>query len=556
MNSELNLWLYTLVFISAFSLVLYFRMGISWTWGFFLQSTAMLALALTGLLTGKPFPYVAAGWTAFVLAVIVPRTILGRLERNLNLLSPDAAIAEAKRLRWFFWGPPGKYWLDMAESLALFMKGEAAGAEALIARWQKAKLPRQTRDGLFAYLLVGRTIMRDWQGIVNDFKEIRQVPGARITQVAATAACRAYLELGQIPEACLCLEIANLPAFRMNDVTREMSFLAFFSLTGGSEELSSVFQSLSGKRNALPEHARLYWQARCFSAQGNNGDARDMLDQALAAAPPAPSTWRQRITFQLERLSDAPDMVPAHDWTSEIARARTALERARLVAGIVSPGGRCLGVTAIVALIIAAYLISHGFQYLPGDGSRILAQYCFHYGVLYKPAIAAGELWRLITFLFLHAHISHIALNLVGLWWFGRMCEHIFGTGKFLAIYFLSGILSGLAECMWSPELMAIGASGAVMGVFGAATAAIFRLKDVLPASLRKSDLTWMLGLALAQVVLDQFVPHVAIYAHIGGLVAGFLLGLVLPIRKITLIESAKIKTPDPERTPAREVVD
>src|SRR5262249_51878287 len=95
--------------------------------------------------------------------------------------------------------------------------------------------------------------------------------------------------------------------------------------------------------------------------------------------------------------------------------------------------------------------------------------------------------------------------------------------------------LSGAAHTFFSPDMPAVGASGAVMGVFGAATAGIFRCKDILPESIRRTEVAWMLGLAAAQMVLDQLIPHVAVFAHLGGLVAGMILGLIMPLRKIEL---------------------
>jgi rhomboid protease GluP len=78
----------------------------------------------------------------------------------------------------------------------------------------------------------------------------------------------------------------------------------------------------------------------------------------------------------------------------------------------------------------------------------------------------------------------------------------------------------------------AVGASGAIMGIFGAVAAGIWRLKDRLPRGVRRQELSWMLGLALSQVVLDHFLPHVASMAHLGGLVFGFLIGMLLQPQK------------------------
>ena len=96
-----------------------------------------------------------------------------------------------------------------------------------------------------------------------------------------------------------------------------------------------------------------------------------------------------------------------------------------------------------------------------------------------------------------------------------------------------------------TPDLPAVGASGAVLGIFGAGAAATIRLKNVLPPAVRNSELTWMGIMAITQILFDQFVNslfpsasgstdavRIAAYAHIGGMLSGFVLGWVLPMRR------------------------
>jgi membrane associated rhomboid family serine protease len=144
--------------------------------------------------------------------------------------------------------------------------------------------------------------------------------------------------------------------------------------------------------------------------------------------------------------------------------------------------------------------------------------------------IEYGQYWRLLTYLFLHAHITHMIFNIVGLIWFGRICENIFGTSRFVAIYIVGGILSGVAHSFLSPHL-AVGASGAVMAVFGAVAVGILRLKNKIPVSIWKFKLGLLGGLAMFQIILDQLIPHVAVFAHLGGLLGGLAFGAVLSIR-------------------------
>ncbi len=78
---------------------------------------------------------------------------------------------------------------------------------------------------------------------------------------------------------------------------------------------------------------------------------------------------------------------------------------------------------------------------------------------------------------------------------------------QFLFIYLATGMLSGMSHVLLAPAMPAVGASGAVMGIFGAVAAGIWRLKDRLPRGIRRQELSWMFGLALSQVVLDHFSP-------------------------------------------------
>ncbi|GEM_PF-1089449 len=556
MGSQATLWLYPLAIMAIVALSIYIRIGVSWTWGFCLQAGAMLAVSVAGLMSGQPMPFAVAGWLLFLVTIVVPRNLLGRLERQISLLKEDAALDSARTLRWFFWGPPGRFWLDMSEAMALTVRGKPQEGEAIFSRWQAARLPAATREGLLSYMMTARVLRRDWQGIIDTLRSCQEIGKKQVPASIATAAARAYAELGRVPEAFACLELSNLPAIRASETAREQSFVGLFALAGAHAELEELFRSLDRKKQPLPEYSKDYWRGRCLAARGLNGQARLVLQQALAAAPPARSNWRDRISYQLKRLADAPDVVPAPDWSPEVARARAVLERARLVSEITAPKRPCSAVKMISWLIVAVYVLSHGYEAAGllgalgrGDGAaqtfaaaaNALSFNCWRLGTLYGPAVRQGELWRLVTYLFLHAHVSHLALNLFGLWWFGRLAENLFGTPRFLLLYLATGILSGVAQITLSPQMMAVGASGAVMGVFGASAAGIFRCQDLLPAGVRKAELSWMLGLSVAQVILDQIIPNVAAFAHLGGLVAGLLIGLVLPIGKSRLIASVRL---------------
>lgn len=153
------------------------------------------------------------------------------------------------------------------------------------------------------------------------------------------------------------------------------------------------------------------------------------------------------------------------------------------------------------------------------------------WGANFAPLTAGGEWWRLPAAAFLHGGVLHLALNMWALWDAGRLVERLFGSISFLLLYLAAGVTGSLASALWNPEgVVSIGASGAVFGVLGALGAFLATQRHSVPRQvvlgLRASVLSFM-GYAL---LIGLLVPGIDNAAHVGGLVAGFLLGAVLAL--------------------------
>ena len=92
-------------------------------------------------------------------------------------------------------------------------------------------------------------------------------------------------------------------------------------------------------------------------------------------------------------------------------------------------------------------------------------EFMFRHFYLEKGLVYAGQYYRLITYIFLHGNFSHLLLNSIGLFWFGRITESAYGTWRFLLIFLVSGIVGGLAQILFT-DTSAVGASGSVFGLF------------------------------------------------------------------------------------------
>jgi rhomboid protease GluP len=337
--------------------------------------------------------------------------------------------------------------------------------------------------------------------------------------------------LGDINRAAWLLDHVKFPAMKISIQYLALSLLPFFCLAGARKEVEKLMSFISRKATIFPEHTRFYWWGRLAMAEGNFSEAKLMLERSKATLKDPTSPWVIRINSQLKRLEGGQVEQPK-DWSEAIAKVWKIFESSCYIQSVVAPRQASAAVGSLVIVILAAYLITDSYSFYRCQLTADIKLFSYDYGMLKPERFFAGEYWRSITYLFLHAHVSHVLLNVLGLYWFGRICENIYGTTRFIAIYFVSGALSGVMHSLLEPHTYAIGASGAVMGVFGAVGIGIFRLKDAIPNSLRRSELYWMGGLAGAQLVLDQIIPQVAAVAHLGGMLAGALLGLLLTIPK------------------------
>jgi len=137
--------------------------------------------------------------------------------------------------------------------------------------------------------------------------------------------------------------------------------------------------------------------------------------------------------------------------------------------------------------------------------------------------------WTLITSMFLHGSIWHIAINMWVLYMFGTLLESKIGTKRFILIYFISGILASIASNFVYDA--ALGASGAIMGVLGVCIILMPDLRVMLmfppiPMSLQTA------GILIAALDIFGLLPGVAHAAHLGGLATGLVYGWMLKKKK------------------------
>ncbi len=142
-------------------------------------------------------------------------------------------------------------------------------------------------------------------------------------------------------------------------------------------------------------------------------------------------------------------------------------------------------------------------------------------GAFWGPGVAAGDWWRIITAGFLHLGIFHIAMNMLLLWLLGQLLEPAIGSLRFGIVYFTSLIAGSLGALLLEPTTAAVGASGAVFGLMGAAMVAFWgRGLNPFEAGIG--------GLLVFNLIITFAIPGISKGGHIGGAIGGFIAGAVI----------------------------
>jgi rhomboid protease GluP len=138
-----------------------------------------------------------------------------------------------------------------------------------------------------------------------------------------------------------------------------------------------------------------------------------------------------------------------------------------------------------------------------------------------------GQLYRFITSMFMHSGAMHIVMNTLSIYMVGQVLEKLFKPLTYLSIYFVTGIFGSLVYLFVSYDGQAVGASGAIFGIFGALAgfAWVHRktMHDQFMKFIRSFGMILLLNLGLGLAI-----PEIAMSAHIGGLVTGIVSGVVM----------------------------
>ena len=171
-------------------------------------------------------------------------------------------------------------------------------------------------------------------------------------------------------------------------------------------------------------------------------------------------------------------------------------------------------------LMIYILMVLSGLGFMSFKASDLL-----NWGANFRPLTTDGQWWRLLTSTFLHGGLMHILANMYGLLFVGIFLEPILGRAKYVFVYLITGILASIASIWWYDATVSVGASGAIFGLYGFFLACL--LLKVFPPDFGKMLLTSTLVFVGFNLLMG-LTGGIDNAAHIGGLLSGFILGLIM----------------------------
>jgi rhomboid protease GluP len=151
------------------------------------------------------------------------------------------------------------------------------------------------------------------------------------------------------------------------------------------------------------------------------------------------------------------------------------------------------------------------------------------WGALWRPAVEAGEWWRALTAMFLHGFWEHLIVNAYALYMLGRFCEEVFGPLRYFVTYVAGGLCGAAASTLNSHQGgLSVGASGAIMGLLGALIVVLILRRGTWPEAWRRALLWNLVLLGAIQIFIGFQLPMVDNAAHVGGMVGGGAMALIV----------------------------
>ncbi len=514
--TDLNFILTWIVLISTLAMLvrlLRFKKHLSASFGWLAVSIGiLLCLAISFILVpdacGK---LTAMVWLSFL---ILPAIVIQRMRQLLMQGKYKTGLLLAHIARWLHPFDGTRDQIQLVRAMKLAHEGALEEALSIFDKHRNDHHSVGRAATLNAY-----RYRSDWTGMREWLTSLPSLDA-----LAKTFSLRACGELGDLDAMILTLSELEEDLLRLNATEDLMAARMMTFAFCGRVELTR--ELLEGPITHLPPSHKSFWMATAELASGDGSAGYEF--EEMVKDPHV--LVRQDAAYRLRHP-------PAYaaGLSPESERSLLALEqRCRGEGTEGKPFAQVQRGAYATFILIGLNLATFLLEDYVGDSTD--ADTLYSLGALLPSAVWNGQWWRLFTSLFLHAGWLHIAMNMMGLYYFGPFLEHSYGRMKFLCTYFISGLLASftiLILSLWFGEQMVVGASGCLMGILGATLGVHLHYWRHHQVRVARQRLLFLLTILGIQVVFDIVTPHISFSSHLFGALYGFGFGCLFKPKQL-----------------------
>lgn len=296
-----------------------------------------------------------------------------------------------------------------------------------------------------------------------------------------------------------------------------ISYLILFAFCGQGESVEKILKALLS--HYQPDRKKFWIATANFTAGNVNEEQRQFTELLNSEDYRIRNDAEKRLSHPLPHATDI--LTPASE--SILQQAQNEMDANLRVYGKSTNKRRfAYGTLVVIAINIIVFVL----EVLLGGSTNLETLY--QLGAFWSPAIVdGGQLWRLITATFLHYGVLHLALNMYALYVLGSIIEARFGLKWSIFLYAVSGIgsmllLVVLIQIGLLQQTLAVGASGAILGLLGAIAASDFRIWRNTKSGITQSRLRRIVLIILLQFIVKLVIPQVSLTLHLAGVIIGF----------------------------------
>ncbi|MGD0999814.1 MAG: rhomboid family intramembrane serine protease [Candidatus Brocadiia bacterium] len=500
-----------------------------WNLGRVIQCVLCGAFAAWLLLTHRTdlqSVYVPAVVLLLVVTLFVPIFLQRRIHALFTRGNAPAARRWGLALSLLLWRPRSATFPAIEPIYAAAARGSAGFLESVPrGHWLVRLTAATSRKGFIESRINSWTALGEYRTAVELFEKHFGPGGLRPDADILYTMVIPYGEAGDLPKAARCLRRAEELVAQPNsqDLRRFVAFIHAYAQAGRVYALERLLDRNGAVASSLPTAYVRLWRGVALLRHGEPEAAHAVIASALARQREG-EAWLRRIAEPYLATGGAAQAAPTAGTDADLDAIELLEERAPIAVArplVPAVAWKPALTWGLIAACMGVWLVTE----LSGssESSYTLAQF----GANVSGLVKAGEWWRLVASVFLHIGAVHLLFNMYALYLFGAFVERLTGRWEMFVVFMVAGICGSVASTWLGNPPLSAGASGAIMGLLGAAAVISITFKSI-PKHVRKVYFFNFIFIAVLQVLFGFFEPHIDNFAHLGGLVGGAAIGLLL----------------------------